>query len=71
MINDIEEFLEEYECPSCNNIGVEGNGSDTYICPHCHHEGSIYDELEAKNYFWDEALCGYNEDEKGEIFDNN
>ena len=119
---DFEMYLEHVECLNCHNVGVKGNSGDTYICPVCHNEGSIYedrfadrladrfadeqflmnkecpecgakgfleqmdrageykcgncgyegniqDDIDNQNYFWDEALCGYDEDEKGEVFD--
>ena len=40
-----------------------------YVCHNCGHQGNLQDELDAQNYFWDEGLCGYDEDDKGEVFD--
>ena len=121
---DLEAYLEELECPMCCNVGMRGNGGDTYICPVCDYEGCIYEDeyqdeefnieehfaqrhctmcgeighfrmledsrdeyvclecrykgsiqndiqndIDARDYFWDEALHGYSEADKGEVFD--
>ena len=38
-------------------------------CTNCGHEGNVQDDIDEQNYFWEEALWGYSEDEKGEVFD--
>ena len=58
-------------CPECGAMAasLELLEDYDYVCNNCGHQGNIQDELDAQNYLWDEALCGYDEDDKGEVFD--
>ncbi len=70
-------YLRDMECPECNSLGrceyaPDKDGEfdgDTYICRVCGHVGSIQEDKDAKDYYGDEMLCGYDEDEKGEVND--
>lgn len=63
--------MRDVECPECGERNhlelMEGDGN--YRCNHCGYEGNIQDDIDARNYFWDEILCGYDEEDKGEVFD--
>lgn len=60
------------QCPAC---GTQGQceqiqvGTDLYRCKACGYEGDMQEDIDAENYFWEEALGSYGEDEKGEVFD--
>ncbi len=66
-----EQWLLEKECPECGAKGFleSMDWEGEYRCDHCGYEGNVQDDIDAQNYFWDEALCGYDEDEKEEVFD--
>ena len=68
---DFEVHLEEVECPECGEKNYLEHMEDDvdYRCSNCGYEGNIQDDIDAQNYFWDDALCGYDEDDKGEVFD--
>lgn len=69
--HDLEMNLKEIECPECGerNYLESMEGDADYRCGHCGYEGNIQDDIDAQNYFWDEALFGYDEEDKGEVFD--
>lgn len=66
---NLDEILGETECPVCGHIGMCSNGSFDWVCPNCENFGNINSESEALNYFYDEVLHNYDDDEKGEVFD--
>lgn len=67
-----ELYLENKICPEC---GTQGQYNlipplfDSYRCQECEYEGYLQEDIDAENYFWEEALSSYDEDEKGEVFD--
>ncbi len=76
--NDDEDILRDMICPECERLGrcefiTDEDGDhdgDSYRCTFCGHEGSIQEDNDARDYYWKEMLCGYAEDEKGEVNDN-
>lgn len=72
----VEEYLSERHCTMCGELGrfkLLEDSRDAYVCLECGCEGSIQDDIQndkdARDYFWDEALYGYSEADKGEVFD--
>lgn len=72
----IEEHFAERHCPMCGELGkfrLLEDSDDQYVCLECGYEGSIWNDIQedrdANDYFWEEALHGYTEEEKGEVFD--
>lgn len=65
------ELLVNAICPECGMSGVlefvEYGGE--YRCCYCGYEGDIQEDIDNQDYFWDEVLAGYDETDKGEVFD--
>ncbi len=66
-----EVLLADIECPECGRQGEYEVASEDgeYRCTGCGYEGNMYDDIAEENYFWEEALCSYDEEERGEVFD--
>ena len=68
-----EEYLEQKICYNCGSMGgtfvLDEENDDVYRCKVCGFEGSFQDDIDARDWFWDEGLHGYTEEEKGEVFD--
>lgn len=72
ILNQLLDFMNYKQCPNCGEEGrceLNEDNLDSYFCHECKYEGSLEEDSDAMNYMWDEGLCGYDEDEKGEVFD--
>lgn len=66
-----EVLLADIECPACGRqreyeVSREDGG---YRCTNCGYEGNMYDDMAEQDFFWEEVLCSYDEEERGEVFD--
>lgn len=74
---DVEEHFKGRHCPMCGELArfeLLEDSTDAYVCLECGYEGSIrndiQNDIDEREFFWNDALHGYSEEGKGEVFDN-
>lgn len=43
---NLDEILEDTECPNCRITGMLPDGGFDWVCPNCGYEGTLLDEEE-------------------------